>query len=146
MSGRCSDFLNIGQLFSAVAQIKLPSCVEAWWKRGLSFPTPPLPPEVWDRVPSEAQALILAIQVEIASFRAEVADLKARLDENSNKFHKPRPEFPSCQSPRPAGRGAANLSHEGHPNCRRWSASMNGAKLPGACHPTTDRTATPNCR
>jgi hypothetical protein len=50
---------------------------------------PPLPPEIWDRVPLEAQALILAMQAEIAVLRAEVADLKARLDQNSSNSHKP---------------------------------------------------------
>jgi transposase len=82
----------------------------------MSLPTPPLPPEIWDRVLPEAQALILVMQAEIAALRAEVADLKSRLDKNSSNSHKPpSSDSPSFQRPSKKKTGRKRGGQPGHP-------------------------------
>jgi transposase len=55
-------------------------------------PRPPIPESLWNTVPPEAQAAILAV---IASLEKRVADLEARLNLNSTNSSKP----PSTDSP-----------------------------------------------
>lgn len=49
-------------------------------------PHPSIPDSLWDTVPPEAQAAILAV---IASLEKRIADLEARLDQNSTNSSKP---------------------------------------------------------
>jgi transposase len=84
--------------------------------------TPPLPPEIWDRTPPEAQALILsllatveAMKGEIAALKAEVADLKSRLDQNSSNSHKPpSSDPPSVAKPTKSPTGRKRGGQPGH--------------------------------
>ena len=43
----------------------------------------PLPPEIWDRTPREAQEYILALKARVASLEATVQDLLERLQQDS---------------------------------------------------------------
>src|SRR5215475_8183662 len=49
-------------------------------------PHPPIPESLWDTVPPEAQAAILAV---IISLEKQIADLEARLNQNSTNSSKP---------------------------------------------------------
>jgi transposase len=61
---------------------------------------PPLPKELWDRIPPESQAaiwiLVEGYERRIAGLEAEVAELKERLNQNSQNSSRPpstdRPE------------------------------------------------------
>jgi transposase len=76
---------------------------------------PPLPPNLWDRLPPEGQALILGLRREVAELQAkvqalqqEVDDLHHRLNQNSTNSSRPpstdRPNL-KCRPPRaPCGR------------------------------------------
>jgi transposase len=63
--------------------------------------SPPLPPEIWDRVPAEAQALILLMQARIAELEQRLQLLEARLGQNSSNSSQP----PSSDPPRAPRRG-----------------------------------------
>ena len=59
-------------------------------------PTPPLPPNVWDVLPPEAQGLVQAMQLQIETmrlqidaFQVEIASLKSQLATNSRNSSKP---------------------------------------------------------
>jgi transposase len=60
---------------------------------------PPIPKELWDQIPSAAQAALLALfgnlQSEVTALRQQVADLTARLGQNSHNSSKP----PSSDTP-----------------------------------------------
>lgn len=55
----------------------------------------PLPRDVWDRTPPEAQALILDLQARVTRLEAQVAELLAKLNKNSTNSSKP----PSSDGP-----------------------------------------------
>lgn len=73
--------------------------------------SPPLPAALWDKLPPEAQALILALRAEAAELRAKVQalqqqvhDLQDRLNQNStNSSRPPSTDLPSVKRrpPRP---------------------------------------------
>jgi transposase len=63
--------------------------------------SPPLPPEVWDRVPAEAQALILLTGARIVELEQRLQLLEARLGQNSSNSSQP----PSSDPPRAPQRG-----------------------------------------
>lgn len=84
---------------------------------------PPIPKELWDQIPSAAQAALLALfgnlQREVTALRQQVADLTARLGQNSHNSSKP----PSSDAPtvkrrpphEPSGRQrGAQPGHELH--------------------------------
>src|SRR5438477_481937 len=63
---------------------------------------PPLPTDLWDRLPPEARALILALRAELAELRAKVREQQAQLHElrerlNQNSTNSSRP--PSSDPP-----------------------------------------------
>jgi transposase len=69
---------------------------------------PPLPAEVWDSLPPEARALILALQAEAAELRAkvqepqrQVQDLHQRLNQNSSNSSRPPSTDPPSVKRRP---------------------------------------------
>jgi transposase len=67
---------------------------------------PPLPKVLWDLIPATAQAALLVLfdnlQTEVADLRQQVADLTARLDQNShNSSRPPSSDAPSVKRPPP---------------------------------------------
>src|SRR4051794_32309353 len=85
---------------------------------------PPVPAELWDRLPPEARALILALRAETAELRAKVRalqqqlqDLQGRLSKNSTNPPRPPSTDPPAikrRPPRPpSGRKpGGQLGHE----------------------------------
>ena len=74
-------------------------------------PTPPLPQHVWDALPTEAQGLILAMQLQIETMRlqidafgVEIRALQSQLATNSRNSSKPPSSDPihiKRQPPKP---------------------------------------------
>jgi transposase len=72
---------------------------------------PPLPADVWERLPLEARALIQALRAEVEALQQQVRDLQERLNQNSTNSSRPpstdRPAVkrrPPCPaSGRPSG-------------------------------------------
>jgi transposase len=69
---------------------------------------PPLPADLWDDLPAEARALILALRAEAAGLRAkvqalqqQVEDLQGRLDQNSTNSSRPPSSDPPAVKRRP---------------------------------------------
>ena len=86
---------------------------------------PPLPTELWDLIPPAAQAALLALlaqlQKDLTALRQQVADLTARLDQNSqNSSRPPSSDAPALKRrppPEPSGRRRGGQpGHELH--CR----------------------------
>lgn len=102
---------------------------------------PPLPKELWDQIPATAQVALLALlgnlQREVAALRQQVADLTARLGQNSqNSSRPPSSDAPSVKRPppqEPSGRKrGAQPGHELH--CRALlPADTTIARQPTAC-------------
>jgi transposase len=64
--------------------------------------TPPLPPEVWERTPAEAQAYIRTLEARIAALEATVQHLLERLRLDShNSSQPPSSDPPATRRPRP---------------------------------------------
>jgi transposase len=94
----------------------------AIYNKGMSQ-EPPLPKDVWDLIPSAAQAALLALfgnlQEELAALRQQVADLTARLGQTSqNSSRPPSSDPPAVKRPPPrltSGRKrGAQPGHEAH--------------------------------
>src|SRR5687768_15452973 len=84
---------------------------------------PPIPKELWDLIPPAAQAALLALigtlQNEVATLRQQVADLNARLDQNSqNSSRPPSSDPPNVKRPPPREpskrRRGAQPGHDSH--------------------------------
>src|SRR4051812_2947445 len=84
---------------------------------------PPIPKELWDLIPAAAQAALLALlgnlHSEVAALRQQVADLTARLGQNSQNSSKPPssdgPAFKRSPPREPSGRRrGAQPGHESH--------------------------------
>ena len=84
---------------------------------------PPIPKELWDLIPAAAQAALLAVlghlQTELGDLRQQVAELNARLGQNSQNSSKPpSSDAPSIKRPpprEPSGRRrGAEPGHEPH--------------------------------
>jgi|SRR5579871_100370 len=84
---------------------------------------PPLPKELWDQVPAAAQAALRALlgnlQREVAALRQQVADLTARLGQNSqNSSRPPSSDAPAVKRPPPREpsdrKRGAQPGHEPH--------------------------------
>lgn len=112
---------------------------------------PPIPKELWDLIPAAAQAALLALlghlQTELTDLRQQVADLNARLGQNSQNSSKPpSSDAPSVKRPpprEPSGRRrGAQPGHEPHRRpllppdeeiprkpsaCRRCGAALTGS-------------------
>ena len=77
-----------------------------------------IPQATWERIPSEAQAVVAAV---IAAFEARIAGLEARLSQNSsNSSRPPSSDGPQVKSsvPRPPS-GRPRGGQEGHPKHHR---------------------------
>src|SRR5438552_13308083 len=89
---------------------------------------PPLPADVWDSLPPEARALILALRVEAAELRAKVRalqeqiqELQERLNQNSTNSSRPPSTDPPAvkrRPPRPAS-GRVSGGQPGHERQQR---------------------------
>lgn len=85
-------------------------------------PPPPLPQDIWDRTPREAQDDSLALAARVAALEATVQDLLERLQQNSRTSSRP----PSSDAPnrkrlgrKPSGRKPGGQGgHTGRP--RTW--------------------------
>jgi transposase len=77
----------------------------------------PLPPDVWERLPPEAQALIRALQAQVHALQQRVAELEARLGQNSTNSSRPPSADPPSVKRRPptAGAGRRRGGQPGHP-------------------------------
>src|SRR5262245_59598290 len=69
---------------------------------------PPLPAEIWDKLPPEARTLILALRAEAAELRArvlglqqQVRELQGCLNQNSTNSSRPPPADPPAVKRRP---------------------------------------------
>jgi transposase len=62
---------------------------------------PPLPADLWDSLPPEARALILALRAEVAQLRAKVQELQDRLNQNSTNSSRPPSTDPPAVKRRP---------------------------------------------
>lgn len=86
----------------------------------------PLPPDIWERVPPEAQALILtqrariaALEAQVTALEARVRDLEVRLGQNSSNSSRPPSSdlprtLPQRRSPPSGRRPGGQPGHEGH--------------------------------
>lgn len=86
---------------------------------------PPLPADLWDRLPPEARALILALRAEVADLRAEVREqqeliqgLQERLNQNSTNSSRPPSTDPPAVKRRPP-RSPSGRSSGGQPGHAR---------------------------
>ena len=87
--------------------------------------TPPIPDELWAAVPPAAQAavwaVVAAMQQQIDALRAEVADLRDRLNRDSSNSSKPPSSDPPHMKPAPprAPSGRRRGGQPGHPRHAR---------------------------
>ena len=109
---------------------------------------PPIPKELWDLIPAAAQAALLAVlghlQTELGDLRQQVAELNARLGQNSQNSSKPpSSDAPSIKRPPrvnpPDAAGALNrdTSLTAAPCCPRMKKSLaNPAPAAAAAWPS----------
>src|SRR6516225_4247098 len=89
---------------------------------------PPLPADMWDRLPPEARALILVLRAEVAELRAKVREqqeqiqeFQERLNQNSTNSSRPPSTDPPTvkrRPPRPA-EGRSSGGQFGHERQQR---------------------------
>jgi transposase len=91
---------------------------------------PPLPADLWDRLPPEARALIMALRAEVADLRAKVQqqqeqiqELQERLNRNSTNSSRPPSTDPPAVKRRPP-RPASDRSSGGQPGHERWQRPL----------------------
>jgi transposase len=102
---------------------------------------PPIPKELWDLIPPAAQAALLTLLTnlrgEVAGLRQQVADLRARLGQNSqNSSRPPSSDGPAVKRrPPPEGSGRRRGAQPGHPPHRRplLPADEEVPRKPTAC-------------
>ena len=114
---------------------------------------PPLPAHLWDRLPPEARALILALRAEVAELRArvreqqgQIQELQERLNQNASNSSRPPSTDPPTVKRRPPRPASGRLSggQPGHqrrqrpllppdhtqvlkpPQCRRCGHALTG--------------------
>jgi transposase len=106
----------------------------------MSGPTT-LPPDFWDRLPPEAQALIRALQAQVQALQQRVADLEARLGQNStNSSRPPASDPPSVKRRPPApGSGRSRGGQPGHPPAFRPLVPADQLRQSIPCKPTACR-------
>jgi transposase len=109
---------------------------------------PPLPPELWDRIPPEVQAALWVVmegyerrlatlEAEVTGLRSEVGELKARLGQNSQNSSRP----PSSDGPhvkrKPPRRssGRPRGGQPGHPVHQRALLPLEAVDEIVACKP-----------
>lgn len=79
---------------------------------------PPIPKELWERVPAEVQAALLAV---FARLERRIADLEAQLRQNSTNSSKPPSSDPPAvkRAPPKPGSGKKPGAQPGHPRALR---------------------------
>jgi transposase len=82
---------------------------------------PPLPADLWDGLPPEAQVLILGLQAQVTALGERIHDLELRLDQDSSNSSRPPssdpPQAPKAQHRSPTGRKRGG--QPGHPGTFR---------------------------
>ncbi|MCE9566708.1 MAG: DUF6444 domain-containing protein [Planctomycetes bacterium] len=75
--------------------------------------TPPIPEELWNRLPPVAQAAVLAL---VSTLEARIAELEVRLNQNSSNSSKPPSSDPPFAKPAPpkAPSGKSKGGQHGH--------------------------------
>lgn len=101
--------------------------------------TPLLPPEIWDRTPPEAQALLVSLATRVATLAATVHALTEQLHQDSRTSSRPPSrDAPSRQRPRrrrqPSGRRPGG--QPGHPGQTRELLPGEEVDAVIALHPT----------
>ena len=103
---------------------------------------PPLPKELWDRIPPESQAaiwiLVEGYERRIAGLEAEVGELKERLNQNSQNSSRPpstdRPEVKRKPPREPSGRKQG--AQPGHPVHQRALIPLEQVQEVVPCKPS----------
>lgn len=81
---------------------------------------PPLPPEIWNRTPREAQEYILALEARVAVLEATVQELRERIQQDSRTSSRPpSSDPPERQRPRRQPSGRRRGGQPGHPGQTR---------------------------
>jgi transposase len=106
---------------------------------------PPLPADLWDRLPPEARALILALRAEATELRAKVRalqqqvnELQDRLNQNSTNSSRPPSTDPPTVKRRPP-RPASGRSSGGQPGHERQQRPLLPANHTEVVKPTQCR-------
>src|SRR5947208_4178542 len=106
---------------------------------------PPLPPQIWEALPPEAQAAVFALvgrlEHQITELKRQVRDLKARLDQNSTNSSRPPSTDPigvKRKPPEPPSKKRRG-GQKGHP--RRMRALVPPERVASVtdCKPTQCR-------
>jgi transposase len=80
----------------------------------------PLPSDIWDRTPPEAQAYILALEARVAALEATVQELMERLQQDSRTSSRPpSSDPPERERPRRQPSGRRRGGQPGHPGQTR---------------------------
>src|SRR5262245_40690394 len=89
---------------------------------------PPLPAHLWDDLPPEAQAMILALRVEVTDLQTKVPGLQLKIQELQNQMSQdtpgssglPFPDPPTAkrQPPQSPGGGVATMDADTSPSDR----------------------------
>jgi transposase len=91
---------------------------------GMDAVAPPLPPAIWDALPAEGRALILALRAQVVALQTEVAALQeqrreweARLGQDSSNSSRPPSSDPpyAPRKPHVSPTGRRRGGHPGHP-------------------------------
>ena len=93
---------------------------------GMDAVAPPLPPAIWDALPAEGRALILALQAQVVALQTEVAalhahrrELQARLGQDSSNSARPPsadpPHAPRKRKRQVSPTGRRRGGQPGHP-------------------------------
>jgi transposase len=101
----------------------------------------PLPAELWERLPPEARALILAQQEQIRQLQQRLAELEARLGQNSTNSSRPPSSDPPAvkrRPPRPTGQRRPG-KQPGQPRQSRPLVPPNQVQQIIPCYPTACR-------
>lgn len=82
---------------------------------------PTLPPDVFDRLPAEAQAYIRFLEARVSQLEARLTDLEARLNQNSSNSSQPPSSDPPSVKPAPprTPSGKSKGGQPGHPRRNR---------------------------
>ena len=103
---------------------------------------PPLPQQLWDRIPPDIQAAIWVLvegyERRIGALEAEVAELKERLTQNSqNSSRPPSADPPAVKRPPPREpSGRKRGAQPGHPRHERSLVPLEQVKAVVPCKPT----------
>jgi transposase len=105
-------------------------------------PSPPLPEALWSRIPEEVREALSVVlqfyQTRIEHLEARVAELEARLQQNSANSHKPPSADPPHAKPAPKAKTGGHKpgGQPGHPKAERVRLEPDRVidHKPAACH------------